>query len=125
MIVISPELKRIKVANRKVFATVSGLSQDSIQSLATGRRACIKGWLSTHKSKRSSVKRIIAKYTLVNVDTGEVAYTWPDIKTFAKNRELSYPMLFRLINGEVQRYRSWVRKDTYNLLYNNTLHKVF
>lgn len=125
MTIISPELKRTKVVNRKLFAALSGLSEDSIQSLATGRRTCIKGWLTTHKSKRSSVKRIIAKYTLVNVLTGEIAYTWPNIKTFAKNQGLSYPVLFRLIKGEIQRYGNWVRKDTYNLLYNNTLHKVY
>lgn len=125
MTLISPELKRVKVVNRKLFAAITGLSEDSIKALATGRRTCIKGWFSTHKSKRNRVKRIMADYTLVNVETKEVIYTWNNIKQFSKAAGLDYRMFHRLFKGEIQRYSNWVRKDTYNLVYNESLRKIY
>lgn len=125
MTLINPELKRVKVVNRKLFAAITGLSEDSIKALASGRRTSIKGWFTTHKSKKAKVKHIIANYSLVNVETKAVVYVWPNIKKFTRDENLDYRMLHRLFKGEIQRYGNWVRKDTYNLVYNESLRKIY
>ena len=125
MILISPELKRIKVKNRRIFAKEYGLSYNSICSLVTGRRIGIKGWLSNHRKNRKRVKSLIKRYTLVNLRTGDQVYVWPGVKQFAEKEGLSYLVLNRLISGVIPKYKDWIRKDTYDLLYTNILDRNF
>ena len=121
MTLISPELKRVHIKDRKAFIKESGLSYDSVCALAGGFRPSIKGWLSTHRKTKKRVRDLISRYTLINVQTGETNFIWHTTKQFAEKNEISYKCLMKLINGEKPRYNDWMRKDTYEVLYRNPL----
>lgn len=115
---ISPHGKEMKFyGTHKQIAKATGLSVASINSLATGRRVNIKGWLSCHNKAKKQVKYILETFTLFNIETKEVAYTWSRTNEFEKEHNISSLSTYRARRGNRPMVKNWIKKKTYDLLY--------
>ena len=125
MTLVGPDNKIIKHSNLKRLSDLTGLSYSSIASLSVGRRFNLNGWVRISGKNKKKAKNFIDTHTLINLKTNERVFVWVNLKEFAKNNELSYLCLHRLIHGERSMYKNWVTKKTFDLLYNNLPEKNF
>lgn len=125
MTLIGPNNEVVKNKSLKKLSSITGLSYASIASLSAGRRFNLNGWIRISGRDKKKAKEFIARHTLINLKTNERVFVWINLKSFAKERELSYLRLHRLIEGSRTMYKDWITKKTFDLLYDNLPEKNF
>ena len=100
---------------------ISGLTINDLKSLSCGRRNKIKGWMLNKPKARKKAKA----YTLVNVVTDKAVYISEGLEQFSIKNNLCADMVNKLITGKISRYKDWVKKNTYDLVYKTPLAKIY
>lgn len=78
---------------------------------------CIKGWLSCHSKMKKRVKDTLDHFTLHNIETEEMAFTWHRTNTFKDETGLRTTQIANIRRGERHIIKKWITKKTYDLLY--------
>lgn len=92
----------IKTRSVREFSDRHSLPYKSALSLASGRRARLCGYCSTHPRAKKLRERFTT--TLLNLKTGERKILGPSVKKFAKDHDLSLQGLSELVNRRVLAY---------------------
>jgi hypothetical protein len=112
----------IKTRSIREFSDRHSLPYNSARSLASGRRARLRGFCSTHPRAKKLRERFTT--TLVNLQTGERKILGPSIKKFAKDHDLSLQGLSELVNRRVLAYRGLTLARSVDLADAHTPSKV-
>lgn len=112
-VLISPEGKRVHIRHLGEFAKEAGMSYMSAKFLSTGRRTCIKGWISPRGTGYKETKKR-REQKVINLVTGEIE-TLGNHSAFAEKHEMDQSSVSKLYTGTFITVKNWTTLEAYQL----------